>query len=219
MDAAAIFEAAETEPVPAPIAPYRKSRALVTLQLLKRWRNIRYDGRSGRKPPSVLMAKLVGDYAGATHSLFEEIQHQAWSALTFFQAAHANGRLVYVENPKCRSDVFSDRWPRNMHDQNVFIDGLRDLTRQLDSISFGASVAEIKAVLSNLFGENPTTDAVQSATRQYGQNIAEGQASHRPATGGFAASGVFGALTATSSTAVSHPTPRHSFYGGCSKND
>ncbi len=54
----------EAVPIQAPV--YRKSRAVVCLQLIKRWRNVRYDRpdrRNRRRPPSILLAKYVGIHA------------------------------------------------------------------------------------------------------------------------------------------------------------
>ena len=57
----ALFEMqarADAESVPVQMPAYRKSRAVIALQLIKRWRNIAYDRRHARLrlPPSVLIA-------------------------------------------------------------------------------------------------------------------------------------------------------------------
>lgn len=44
----------EDDPVPPQESPGRKSKAAITLQLMKRWRNVQYDRRPGRRPPSIL---------------------------------------------------------------------------------------------------------------------------------------------------------------------
>ena len=81
---------------------YRKSRALIALQLIKRFRNLRYEHRPNvRRPPSVLLCKYVADHANQTTTLAEEVLHQATAMLEIFAAAQRAGRFVYEENPTC----------------------------------------------------------------------------------------------------------------------
>ena len=72
-----IFAEADSEPVPQQEPPFRKSKAVIVLQLLKRWRNVQYDTRSGRRPPSIMIAKLVAEAANNTSRLSEELLLQA----------------------------------------------------------------------------------------------------------------------------------------------
>ncbi|MDE2343123.1 MAG: nucleotidyltransferase [Betaproteobacteria bacterium] len=205
---------AESEPVPTPVEAYEKSRALIALQLLKRWRNIRYDHRDGRKPPSVLLAKLVASYANQTNSLFGELLHQAKQILYFFESAQREGKTVYVENPVCRGDVFSDRWPSSLQDQNTFILDLKHLVGQLSRLSARYDVLTAREVLSDLFGERPTVAAVDIANSKFGRTIETGGASHNRRTIGFdiRASGLLGPAAASSTYAAN--TPGHRFFGG-----
>ena len=64
---------AETEPVPAQEPPAAKSTTVVALQLLKRWRNVQYESRPGRRPPSVMISKLVADAKGPTNGLLDAL--------------------------------------------------------------------------------------------------------------------------------------------------
>jgi hypothetical protein len=71
---------APAEDVPARKSAHEKSRAVIALQLIKRWRNVLFDRRDRaklRRPPSVLLTKMVGDNANQTRTLAEELEHQA----------------------------------------------------------------------------------------------------------------------------------------------
>ena len=103
-----LVEAAESEPVPPQEPPFRKSKAVVVLQLLKRWRNVQYDTRPGRRPPSILIAKLVADAANHTDRLSEELLLQARHILHEFQRSHNAGCRIHVTNPVCEQDVLTD---------------------------------------------------------------------------------------------------------------
>lgn len=213
-DRAHFFKAAETEPVPSPTPIYEKSRALIALQLLKRWRNITYDARPGRKPPSVLIAKLVADHANQCHgSLFAELLHQARQMLVFFEQAHLSRNLVYVANPVCDSDEFSDRWPADHEVQHTFIRDLQNLIAKLEEMA-RSNTARIREILEELFGEEPAEHALNAANERYGDAISSGRARYDRERGGLhsRASGVMGTACGTAASAA-HGRP-HSFYGG-----
>ena len=110
-----ILAEAESDPVPPQEPPFRKSKAVIVLQLLKRWRNVQYDTRSGRKPPSILIAKLVADAANhtdrLTDRLSEELLFQAKHMLLVFQKDHNVGKPIHIVNPVRNQDVLTDRWP------------------------------------------------------------------------------------------------------------
>ena len=107
------------EPVPDQEPAYRKSRALIALQLIKRWRNVLFAKRERaklRRPPSVLLSKHVADHANRTTTLSEEVEHQARQLLLRLEAEKAAGRLIHEVNPRCREDVLTDRWPEIPHE-------------------------------------------------------------------------------------------------------
>ena len=150
-EASLLVEAAETDPVPPPEPASRKSLAVVALQLLKRWRNVQYQDRGGRKPPSIMMSKLVADAAGQTNTLFEEVLHQAQEMLAFFERSHQAHRSVHVENPVCPRDVLTDRWPTNLGDQEVFVKDLRRLVERLEQLQ-DCDLGEIRQIMVALRG-------------------------------------------------------------------
>ena len=92
------------EPVPDQEPAYRKSRALIALQLIKRWRNVLFAKRERaklRRPPSVLLSKHVADHANRTATLSQEVEYQARQLLLRLEAEKAAGRLIHEVNPRC----------------------------------------------------------------------------------------------------------------------
>ena len=123
-----LVEAAESEPVPPQEPPFR-SKAVVVLQLLKRWRNVQYDTRLGRRPPSILIAKLseellIQAYAGTSSSV-STTQGAAFTSLILFA-----------------NRMFPDR-----QDQALFIDDLKNLVAKVS----GRDLEEIKKIMVELF--------------------------------------------------------------------
>ena len=203
-EATLLVEAAETEPVPPSEPVLGKSLAVVVLQLLKRWRNVQYQGRGGRKPPSIMMSKLVAEAAGQPRTLSEEVLRQARAMLAFFEQADRSHRRVHVQNPVCPRDVLTDRWPADLDDQAVFVEDLRRLVERLEQLQ-DCDLDEIRQIMAGLFGEGPTADAVERFIEHVGREIRQGKSRHRRNGGLVVAPGVAaGGVTA----------PRHKFYGG-----
>lgn len=116
---------ADMEPVPGQKPPHEKSMAVIALQLLKRNRNVRYDNRKCRRPPSVLLSKFAADAAITTGSLFDQLLRLAQHARQQIGAAHQRRELVRVTNPRCDEDVLTDRWPETLQDQQTYLGDLR----------------------------------------------------------------------------------------------
>ena len=202
-EASLLVEAAETDPVPPPEPALRKSLAVVALQLLKRWRNVQYRHRGGRKPPSIMMSKLVADAAGQTSTLSEEVRHQAREMLAFFERSYQDGQRVHVENPVCHGDVLTDRWPATLSGQAVFMNDLRRLVKRLEQLH-DCDLGEIRQIMVELFGEGPTTKVFEDFARRDGDRIRKGQIRHQTKTGRIVVPSAAGGMA----------SPGHSFYGG-----
>lgn len=201
---------AESEPVPPPEPPFRKSKAVIVLQLLKRWRNVQYDTRPGRRPPSILIAKLVADPANHTDRLSEELLLQAQRILSVLWEYHNAGTLIHVSNPVCDQDVLTDRWPETLQDQAVFIRDLENLIAKVQRLVSGCDLGEMQKIMIELFGESPTTEAFQAFNERIGQEISDGRSQHHSKTGGLIIPASVANVPPSSGT---RRTPKHTFYG------
>ncbi len=203
---------AHGDPVPEQQPAYRKSRALISLQLLKRWRNVLFEKPARaklRRPPSVLLSKLIADQAGRTRSLAEELHHQAQAILARLERERSLGRLIHEENPACREDVLTDRWPGDREAQDLMISDLRDFCAKMHTLRFGnLSLAQMSVILEGLFGERPARAALNEyVTRQGGLSQA-GKSRIAPGSGRIIGTGL------AASPAYARPVPSHNFYGG-----
>jgi len=155
---------APAEDVPGRKRADQKSRALIALQLIKRWRNVLFDQRERaklRRPPSVLLTKLIGDNANQTRSLAEELEHQAMCMLARFEYEVSRNRKIVEVNPRCPQDVLTDRWPESMGDQKLMVDDLKDFVVKVSRLRSGKlDLAQMTAILEGLFGQRPVRNAV-----------------------------------------------------------
>ena len=207
-----LAERAQGEPVPAQEPPFQKSKAVIVLQLLKRWRNVVYDDRSGRYPPSILIAKLIAGAANQTGSLSEELAHQAQNMLRVFRGYHQRNSLIRVQNPVCPEDILTDRWPGSLDEQSVLIRDLERLIESVHRLTAGCALHERQEIMVNLFGEIPARDAVRAFNEEQGKRMREGESRHRLGIGSIALS--TGAASSVESSLPIRRTPKHTFHGG-----
>lgn len=169
---AAIFEArsmadggtvakADVDPLPDRVPLSEKSARVVALQLIKRNRDVRFRNRSKRKPPSVVLAAMALEVAPAGAGLLEEIISISGHIARRLQERSAHNLCVDVRNPAYIPDVFTDRWPQNLADQNEYIRDLEYLVRQLARLrTENVSLTETNTILDDLFGETAAKYAI-----------------------------------------------------------
>lgn len=205
----AMMAKADSEPVPKQMPAYRKSRAVIALQLIKRWRNLAYDQRHPRLkiPPSVLLAYYVAINANRTRTLADELIHQVECMIASFEAAGRIGRTVREVNPECPDDILTDRWPGDLESQCVFIGELKAFAVQLHRLQDGVPLAEMQCIFEDLFGERPAREAVRKYTGQHVEDNKAGKGFH------ILREGSIPALGSVAVSAHARPTPRSSPWG------
>ncbi len=199
---------APAEEVPAKEPAYRKSKALIALQLIKRWRNVlfsRKDRATLRRPPSVLLSKFVGDNANRTRTLAEEVEYQAQCILTRLEHETVQCRLICEVNPRCPEDVLTDRWPGNFQNQTLMIHDLRDFVAKMQTLRSGTvDLAEMSKVLEELFGRRPARNVIDDyiASAPSGGNRVVGKTGR-----------ILGLTSGISSPALARTVSEHRFFG------
>jgi hypothetical protein len=149
-----------------------KNTATLALQLLKRFRNIRYADFTGRIPPSVVLSHYAALSARPNMRLSDMVIRIAGWIIRDIEQATLNGRRLYVANPACPKDVFTDRWPESLAQQNAFANHLKDLVAGLEAIRRMEFSAEtIRDWLRDRFGSRVVTKAADRMATQIGAAI------------------------------------------------
>jgi hypothetical protein len=208
---ALILKRADAVPVPEHCPAYQKSRAVIALQLIKRWRNLAYDKRhaSRRLPPSILLAFYVASHANNTTSLADELSFQVENMLTVVGQAHDRGEKVFASNPMCREDILTDRWPADLSDQAVFIRELTDFAVKLRRLRGDIALPEMQQILEDLFGEKPARSAVKDYVQRVGKDVGSIGSRFMPGKAAIPAA-VAGGAPAPS---AARSAPSHKFFG------
>jgi hypothetical protein len=188
-----------------------KSATVVALQLIKRNRNIRYAGRSGRMPPSVMMAKFSGDAAAPGSSISGALFAITELALANLEDADRTGRLVDIRNPACVDDRFTDRWPDDAAAQRTYIADLKLFRQQLEALmSDRYTLPQKQDLLTKMFGEGPAQSVVEDYAASLGRAIQSGQRRIAQTGRVMPIAGVAAPAVVRSSPAQARP---HTFYG------
>lgn len=189
-----VLAKAETEEVDPQEDPSRKSSDVVALQLIKRFRNIRYSNREERLPPSILLSKFVNDAANPMDSLVDALIYHTTFIRQQLVEADRNFKLVHEVNPTCEKDCFTDRWPLKISAQRQFISDLNYLLDSLKKLnSSELSIDQIQNLLADLFGEFPVRAAIRATQEMVGNATRSGSTGHK--IGGGILLGVTSSLT------------------------
>ena len=189
-----------------------KNTATLALQLLKRFRNIRYASYAGRIPPSVMLSYYAGLAAQPNMSLSAMLVRLASWIIRDIEQASLYGRLLHVANPICEADVFTDRWPESIAQQDEFAGHLRVLTRSLEAMRKGEMFPDtMMDVLRGNFGDRVVTRAADQIATEIGGGIQQSRQLYTR-RGGLLLPSAAGVAAPIINPSVSVARP-HTFFG------
>lgn len=159
-----ILNEAESQPAPPhSVVLGGKSSVTVALQLLKRYRNVRWEKREGRMPPSVMLSCLAYEIAESGRSISENLAVIVCHIHDRLTSARRNGELIQVRNPFLAADNFTDRWPEDHADQDLMINEMAHFGKLLaELLTEGTSMKRCRQILQNMFGESVGDAAIEA---------------------------------------------------------
>jgi hypothetical protein len=203
---------ADVDDVPGQCDFVVKNTATLALQLLKRFRNIRYANYSGRIPPSVVLSYFAGLAAQPNMSLNAMLVRLASWIIRDIEQASIYGRLLQIVNPVCAADVFTDRWPESIAQQNEFAGYLRELVQSLEAMRKGVMLPNtMMNELRDYFGDRVVTQAADQIAAEVGAGIQHSRQLYSR-RGGLLWPSAVAAVSPVVNSAVSVAKP-HNFFG------
>nr|WP_314257299.1 nucleotidyltransferase [uncultured Devosia sp.] len=204
---------ADVDEVPDQTEFVAKSTATLALQLVKRYRNIRYAKYDGRVPPSVMLSCMAGAIAEAGLTLSQMLLKLCRHIAREIRAANERGLLLHVSNPAHHDDVFTDRWPENPKQQMQFARHLDELIEGLERAQ-EMSAGELGEWLREMFGDRVVSNAVERIAKE-ADAVRQGRHSYSP-SGKVILPGVAAIAAPSIATAAPSPVP-HTFFGDLRK--
>ena len=168
--------------------------------------NCSSDGKTRIRQPRRAVSTIgrprlfCGDDFRQATDLFTELRIQSNALYADFAEAQRAGVLVAVHNPRCATDVLTDRWPADLKTQAVFVDDLVRLSAALDRVEADPTPETCAAVFAQLFGEKVTQVVMEEFAAKFAS---------RAATGGlFSGGGARGIALGASGLSASSGTMR-----------
>jgi hypothetical protein len=141
---------AKAEPIPAQQTVTEKNPLQLGVQLLKRWRDLRYPDPD-LAPISVVLTTLAANKYQGQGSVSEALRVILAGILTEISEADNRFDRVRVHNPSNVAEDLSERWDANPKAYAAFRQGMLELYGQWTSILNNKS--DVKPALEKLFGE------------------------------------------------------------------
>ncbi|MDX8457849.1 nucleotidyltransferase domain-containing protein [Mesorhizobium humile] len=207
---------AEVDDVPDQADFVVKNTATLALQLIKRFRNIIYAGYAGRIPPSVMLSFYAGRAAQPNTALSAMVIRISKWIIADIENASLYGKNLHVANPVCDDDVFTDRWPESVDQQNEFARHLRALVDGLEKMRQGEMFPDdMMEWLRRIFGDRVVTRAAENIAAEVGGAIQKSQQLYGRRGGLVLPKPSI--ITGTAATSVAAPTVAaakpHTFFG------
>ncbi len=185
------------EPLPEPEDADAKSPLQRAVQLLKRRRDVFFNGNQDAARSIVLTTLAARSHGG------ERTEIEALTAALDSMASEisASPGILVVLNPTLPDENFGDGWDANSYAQfERFVRSFRDEVSKLQRLSG----PDLTAELSRMFGERPATRAAE----QWGEHLRRQREAKRLHVSSI------GLVTAAGRG--TQPVPPHNFYGGAS---
>lgn len=183
------------EPLPPPEELESKPPLKIAVQVLKRWRDVRFIKTPNLAPISVVLTTLAG-----THYNGEESPLTALTRIVdrIVAAVPHYGRLI-VLNPRNQREDLSERWDTDKAAYAAFVDGMVELRDQLHAVETNAGLPRIAKSLEPIIGDELTQRVITEQATSIQKRRDAGQLRV----------GAAGALTTIGGT----PLPKNTFYG------
>lgn len=191
--------AEKAEPIPPAEAPDYKAVLKLATQLLKRWRDIEYDRRREVAPISIVLTTLAGLNYSGERSLSEALV----TVVKGINMSASSTARLRVFNPANLDEELTEKWNSDRTAYEAFVAGMNKLQLGMHAILNAAPYAELEKALTNMFGENVTTQAL----REHAESI------ERAREAGSLSAARHTGILATSVAVGTVPVARHTFYG------
>jgi hypothetical protein len=206
---------AEVDDVPDQTQFGVKNMATLALQLIKRYRNIRYSDprRTGRMPPSVMLAYYAGLTSRPGQRLTDALIGICSAIMVDITVSSTAGQTLHVANPEYSSDVFTDRWPENIAQQDLFARDLNELVTGLNHLRSGnADLTKMPDWLRAMFGERVVTTVIDRIAKENGSAIQMSTQSYTNRGGLLVAAPTLVTPAAAKTPPIIRPSS-HTFFG------
>jgi hypothetical protein len=186
-------------PLPAQEDMDSKPILKMAVQLLKRWRDVRYEADPDRAPISIVLTTLAGQHYGAEETTLEGL----FQIVKRIRASLPGSGRLKVCNPSNLREDLSERWDTDQSAYDAFAEGMLALQDSLRAMRAARGIPSAKAILGELFGEKLVENLIDEQAREMEK---------KRQSGGLRVVTASGSLTTATGSGTA-PIRRNTFYG------
>ena len=159
------YARAQVEPLPQPVSATDMAPLAKAVQLLKRWRDVRFADDMHLAPSSIILTTLAGyDYTG------ERICVDALTNILEGLVAFSRSGRRELYNPANPDELISEKWVKDERTYSAFVDRIVEFRDEWQALLNAArsplfGMGDVTARLRELFGE-PVVDAIKAVSER-----------------------------------------------------
>jgi hypothetical protein len=202
------FARAQIEPLPYQVPADEKAALTKAVQLIKRWRDVKFQGEPGLAPSSIILTTLAaGEYTG------EQLCSVALARVIEGLFGFAKSGRREIRNPTNPEEVISEKWLGNTEAYDAFVQAIGELREAWRALVYasqapGGGLADVTTRLRALFGE-PAVEAVKAAYERMNRARSDGRLYVERKSGAI----ITGGSTATAAAGGLAKARSNTFYG------
>jgi hypothetical protein len=187
------------EPLPDQVAAEDMVVLKLTVQLLKRWRDLSFARNLDVAPISIVLTTLAGHFYRRQDSVNEALTGILDGIVS---AIPVSGRLR-VCNPSNEKEDLTERWDRHPEAYRAFVKGITEFASQWRRVNAQRGIPQISSFLEHLFGESLAKNVIGEQAQFIEAERKASRLSVSSASGGIV----------SAATPNSTPLRHNTFYG------
>lgn len=162
------YARAEIEPLPGRVPADQKAALARAVQLLKRWRDVRFADDPKLGPPSIILTTLAAEqYMG------ESLPSDALTNILEGLVAFVRSGRREIRNPVNSDEIISEKWLRVPDSYEAFVEAISEFRDQWYNIINAPNLVGVTDGLHALFGEL-AREAVKAASERVARARSDG---------------------------------------------
>lgn len=153
-----VYLAEHQEPLPSQEPVEMKAPLKRVVQLIKRWRDLKYADDQKIAPISIVLTTLAAEHYGGQQSASEALAGILDGIVD--NIPPRNQRLL-VLNPTNTKEDLSEKWDENPDAYRAFVSGIIAFQQSWQNIAQARGIPSVSAPLRDLFGEDLTKSVVK----------------------------------------------------------
>lgn len=143
-----------------------KTTLQVAIQILKRYRDIKFKETPDIKPISIILTTLMAKVYTGKESVYELIEKFSKEYMMHIQKDE-NGNII-IKNPVNENENFADKWPKYPERREAFFKFMTELEKDLvtNKILLEGNIREQADLYKKLFGENMVNRAYENIANE-----------------------------------------------------